>query len=192
MNTGITLGIIAGIGYAIAYLDYNRGVFRGHTQPNAATWAIWSAICLLSASSYLFATGDYWKCILPGINIVMCIGTFVLSLACGKFRKLDTINWIALLIGLSGGLVWIVFKSASHANLIVQCAITVGFIPTWRSIWATPSCEHPRPWWIWSSAYFLSIFVVILRWNGNSVDLVYPIANTFLHGSIPIICYLRR
>lgn len=191
MELSIILSTQAGLGYCLAYLDYNRGVLTGETKPNGATWAIWSAIAVVSTGSYFAASGDFWKSLLPILNIVLCIGTFVLALITGKFKKLDVTDWIALGLGLIAAVVWGVYKSATYANLIVQVAIMVGFIPTWRAIWKTPSCEHPRPWWIWDISYCISAVVVILRWENQWIDLVYPINCIVLHASVPILCSLR-
>src|SRR5690242_5709189 len=118
MELSIILSTMAGFGYMLAYLDYNRGVLKGVTKPNGATWAIWSAIAVVSTGSYFAATGDFWKSLLPILNIVLCIGTFVLALIAGKFKKLDVTDWIALGIGFIAAVVWGVYKSATYANLI--------------------------------------------------------------------------
>jgi len=144
LNTSIILALLSGLGTTLAYLDYNRVVLKGETKPNGATWAIWSAIALISTSSYFAASGDVWKSIIPFANILLCIGTFVLALMCGKFKRLDVTDWYALAIGIVAVVVW-KMTTATYANLIVQVAIIIGFIPTWKNVWRTPSCEKPRP-----------------------------------------------
>lgn len=185
MNISIILALLSGLGTTLAYLDYNRVVLKGETKPNGATWAIWSTIALISSSSYFASTGDFWKSIIPLLNIVLCIGTFVLALMGGKFKKLDVTDWFALAIGIAAIVVW-KLTTASCANLIVQVAIIIGFIPTWHGIWKSPSHEKPRPWWIWCVSYGIAGIVVILRWKGQWIDLVYPWLCVFLHASIPI------
>ena len=186
MNMGIILAIISGLGTALAYLDYNRVVLKGETKPNGATWAIWSTIALVSTSSYFASTGDVWKSIIPFANIFLCIGTFVLALIVGKFKKLDFTDWSALTIGIIAAIVW-KLTTAAYGNLIVQVAIIIGFIPTWCGVWKTPSCEKPRPWWIWCVSYGIAGVVVIMRWRGQRIDLVYPWLCVFLHASVPLV-----
>ena len=186
MNVSIILGLLSGLGTTLAYLDYNRVVLSGETKPNGATWAIWSAIALISSSSYLASTGDFWKSIIPLVNILLCIGTFVLTLVGGKFKKLDVTDWCALAIGIVATVVW-KLTTASYANLIVQAAIIIGFIPTWHGVWQNPSLEKPRPWWIWSLSYSVAGIVVIMRWKGQWIDLVYPWLCVPLHASVPLV-----
>jgi len=183
---GIILALISGLGTTLAYLDYNRVVLKGETKPNGATWAIWSAIALISASSYFASTGDFWKSIISLLNIILCIGTFVLALMGGKFKKLDATDWCALAIGIIATIVW-KLTTASYANLIVQVAIIIGFIPTWHGVWKSPSREKPRPWWIWCISYGIAGIVVIIRWKHQWIDLVYPVLCVFLHASVPLV-----
>lgn len=191
MSASIILAILSGLGTTLAYLDYNRVVLSGETKPNGATWAIWSAIALISSSSYLASTGDFWKSIIPLVNILLCIGTFVLALVSGKFKKLDVTDWCALAIGIVATLVW-KLTTASYANLIVQAAIIIGFIPTWHGVWQNPSREKPRPWWIWSISYCIAGIVVIMRWKGQWIDLVYPWLCVPLHASVPLVGIISK
>jgi len=191
MENAVVISLISGIGFSLAYLDYNRNIFTGKTKPNGATWAIWSAVAVVSAGSYFKASGDFWKSLLPIINIVLCVGTFVLSLIKGKFNKLSRFDWIALGIGLFAVVVWALRKSATDANLIVQLALMIGFVPIWRSILKSPSCEHPRPWWTWVICYSLLVVVIVMRWRGHVIDLVYPINCIIVHASVPILSYIK-
>lgn len=189
MDLSKWLGIISGLVFAVAYLDYNREVLRRKITPNGATWAIWAVIALISASSYITSVGDFWKSIISILNILLCIGTFVLVLLGGAFTRLDKTDLIALAIGLCAAVVWVVWRSATQANLIVQVAIAIGFATTWRGIWRGATHERPRPWWLWTGCYLLLTLVIILRWKGQWTDLVYPINCFWLHASVPILAY---
>src|SRR5690349_18478980 len=127
---GIILALLSGVICALAYLDYIRKVLGGKTVPNGATWAIWSAVALVNFATYVTASGDIWKGIVPLTNIALCVTTFILALSCGKFRKLDLPDWIALVLALNAVVVW-ELSTAAYANMIAQPAIAIGFIPTW-------------------------------------------------------------
>ncbi len=188
MSPAVLASILAGVCYLTAYLDYNRGVFSGRIKPNAATWAIWTAIALVSAGSYLSSSGDVWKSMLPLVNIVPCTGTFVLALCTGKFEKLSRLDWAACVLAILAGAVWAACGSAATANLIVQAAIIIGFIPIWKTVWRTPSHEHARPWWLWAFSYSISVAVVVWRWTGHWIDLVSPLNCVLLHSSVAFLC----
>lgn len=191
MRLSIFVGSLAGFCYLLAYADYNRGIFSGRIKPNGATWGIWSMIAVLSAGSYFTVSGDFWKSILQIVNILPCIGTFLLALFAGKFQKLGLTDWLASLITVLAVGVWAICKSAAWTNVIVQGAIVIGFIPIWRSVWTAPSLEHRRPWVLWTISYSLAAAVVVLRWNGQWIDLVSPLNCIVLHASVPVLCSLR-
>lgn len=192
MQTSQILAIASGIAYTLAYLDYNRQVIKGATRPNSATWLIWSVIAIVSTTSYLKASGDVWKSVIPLLNIGLCMATFVLAVCLKKFKRPDMMDFVALAIGVTAALVWKQYGSAKYANLIVQFAVLAGFVPTWRGILKDPTCEQARPWIIWTVGYILAVIVVILRWNGQWIDIVYPTNCVLLHTSIPIIGKIRQ
>ena len=181
------LAVGSGVAYTAAFIDYNRKMLKGQTSPSAMTWLIWSIVCLVGTPSYLKSTGDYWKSIIPLLNIALCVGTTVVLFWLRKFKRPDKWDYVALALGVIAVFVWIHYGSAKYANLIVQLAIIAGFVPTWRAIRIDPTCEQPRAWWIWTIGYFLAFLVVILRWNNQAIDVVYPINTTVLHMSVPIL-----
>lgn len=187
MQTGKILALASGAAYSLAYLDYNRQVLKGATKPNGATWLIWSVIAAVSAGSYLQASGDVWKSVIPIINIGLCLATFILAVWLKKFQRPDPMDFIALALGVVAVAVWKYGGSAMDANLIIQFAILCGFIPTWRALLKNPGCEQPRPWWMWAAGYFLAGLVVIFRWHNQWSDLIYPVNCVLLHSSVPIL-----
>ena len=192
VQTSKILAIASGVAYTLAYFDYNRQVIKGATKPNGATWLIWSIIAAVSTTSYLKASGDVWKSVIPIINIALCLATFILAVCLKKFQRPDPMDFIALLLGVVAVAVWKQYGSAKDANLIVQLAILSGFIPTWRTILKNPGCEQPRPWWMWAAGYFLAGVVVLVRWNNQWSDLIYPINCVLLHSSVPLLGVARR
>jgi len=182
----IFLAIISGLGHTWAYVDYNKKVATGKTTPNGATWAIWATLALASSTSYVTASGDFWKSIISIINVVLCIWTFVGSLCKGKFKEPDVMELVALFLGVLSIIVWKA-SDAANANIVVQIAIIFGFVPTWRAVCQKHQCEHPKPWWIWSMSYCVATLVVYLRWRGQWIDLLYPVNCALLHASVPLL-----
>lgn len=192
MHTSEIFAVASGVAYTLAYLDYNRQVIKGATKPNSATWFIWSVIAIVNTTSYLKATGDAWKGIIPLLNFGLCLATFIVAACFRKFERPDVMGFAALTIGLIAALMWNQYGSAKYANLIVQAAVLAGFFPTWRGLLDDPTREQPRPWWTWATGYIFALTVVILRWKGQPYDLVYPINCILLHTSVPLIASLRK
>ncbi len=187
MDITLWFGVIAGLMHVTAFVLYNKQMLRGTSVPNAATWTLWAFLTVLNVSSYAAMSGDLVKSILPAASSLACIATFFFSLYKGKLSRIDTWDGIALAIGAVSGIVWWWYKSATYANLILQLSVAISFVPTYRGVWRNPSVEKAFPWYLWSSAYILSIVVIILRWNGQYVDLVYPINCLFLHLAVGLL-----
>lgn len=191
-DLSIGLSIVAGLLYAIGYMFYYRNILKNDPKPNPVSWGIWAALSLLSTGSYFTATGDWWKNVIPLMNIALCFGAFVLLVIHAKRKKLTWVDWTAIIMGIVVIVVWISSKSALQANMLVQVVIIIGFIPTWKNVWSEPRSEQRTPWLIWTTSFFIATIVVLLRWKeGHWYDLVYPINCVVLHLSVPVICRLR-
>jgi len=191
MNSAVSLSAFAGLLHILAFALYNRQMLQGTSQPNTATWTLWTFLTVLNVSSYAVMSGDWVKTILPLASSIACIFTFFFSLFKGKLSKVDPWDGLALGIGVISGLVWRHYKSATYANLILQASVAVSFVPTYRGVWKNPLKEKTLPWYIWSSAYILSIAVITLRWKGQYQDLVYPINCLILHAVVGLLTKRR-
>ena len=185
------LGIGAAVIHTIAYLYYNKDVIKGTRKPNGPTWAIWSAIAILSATSYFAIVGDWAKSVLSFVNILSCTATFILALVLKRFARPDKIDYVALILGLAAAVVWWWYKSALYANLILQLAIIVGFIPTLRLVWKSPRSEQPGPWLIWTLGYAILVVTITMRWRGQWYDLIYPINSIIFHTAVAALSIAR-
>lgn len=192
MKLDIVLAIFTSFLHIIGYIVYNYQVMRGSSKPNTATWFLWSLITILNFTSYNIASGDWVKSLLPTIGALMVITTFLLILFRGKFSKLNKFDNLALVAGLISVLVWWQFNSAVYANLILQIAILIGFVPTYLGVLRNPKNEKPLPWLIWSAVYVLGTIIVLLRWNGQYIDIIYPLVTGLMAHSGVALLSLRK
>lgn len=191
-NTAVFLGILAGALHLVAFGIYNRQIFKGTSKPNAATWTLWAILTVLNFTSYKAMSGDWVKSFLPTASSLACVATFVVALFKGKLSRLNIYDSAALFIGLVAAGAWWYFNSATSANLIMQVAVLISFVPTYRGVWQDPKTEKALPWFIWSSAYILSIAVVVMRWQGQYQDLVYPVNCLILHAVVGVLARRRK
>lgn len=192
MPIDLLLSVTAGVLHLIAFAVYNRQMIAGASVPNTATWTLWTFLTVLNVSSYQAMSADWVKSILPGLSSLACILTFMFAVWKGKLSKLDLLDATVLAIGVISGFVWWYYQSAMYANLILQGAVALSFVPTLRGVWNDPSCEKALPWWIWSSAYIFLIAVVMIRWNNQYADLAYPTNGLVLHGLVAIFVLRKR
>jgi hypothetical protein len=178
LKTALILTLITSSVQIIGFVIYDWQAFRKMSKPNVASWALWAVITVLNFTSYRSMSGDWMKSLLPTVSSAFCILTFVVAfLKGGKLSKLNKFDTAALALGTMATLTWYFLQSATYANLIIQAAVLIGFVPTWR----TAKTERRLPWFIWTTAYVLGVIVVVLRWSGHWQDLVYPVMCMFAH-----------
>lgn len=187
MTLEVILGIVAGLIHIVAFAIYHRQMLLGTSRPNRATWTLWVFISTLNCISYIAMSRDVIKGLLPIASTIACIVVFVVSLFKGKLSKLNLGDQVALMLGFVSIFVWWGYRSATYANLLLQVCIVISFIPTIHGVWEDPKNEKALPWFIWSSAYILTIIVVFLRWQGQYQDFVYPINCLLVHGGVGIL-----
>ena len=80
------------------------------------------------------------------------------------------------------------FRSKLNANLVANVAHAMAFIPTLRGLWHGRKKEKALFWFVWAGAFFFGdVVVVILRWQGNPVDLISPITIVLLHIAVGLL-----
>ena len=78
-----------------------------------------------------------------------------------------------------------------YANFMIQVAVAIGFIPTYRMVWHQPQKERVRPWLLWTLAYAVFTLAVSLVKPGQWQALVYPINLLLLHPVVVVLILIR-
>lgn len=180
--------ILAGVAAALeisAITLYVLSVLKKTISPRIASWSIWIPIAILNAASYVTFSRDFIKSIVPVLSALGGVATLVLLFVRARSHevdlRLDVFDKSALTIGLGAVAVWWYLHSAVYANLILQASVTIGFLPTYRGLLKNPKNEQPLPWAVWAVGHALAAVIVILRWNGQYTELVYPAWSSLLH-----------
>ena len=187
----IILGVCAGILQVTGYFSYFKKIGIGRVKPNAASWGIWAFGAVLESSSYVFASGDWVKNMLP---IACSISAVVLFLAClrgGHFERLTRFEWFLAVLDCLAIFIWWRYESAVYANLFLVITAVISFVPLFVDVWNDPMVEDSRPWVIWTIAYTVLAVVVMLRWE-KWEDIVYPGIFIILHAVVAVLALDKR
>lgn len=171
----LIVGITHVFGYYLYYLTVKDGV-----KPNTTSWSIWTFGSLINLFSYSELTGDWYKNVLPIACSVSCIILYIALFYKGKFRKLNAINYVTILIDIIATLLWFITDSALIGNIALQVSTIISFAPIIREIYDEDENEKPLPWLLWSIAYSLDLVVIFFRWEKWG-DVVYPAVCFILH-----------
>lgn len=181
MKTDKVLSVLAGLLSISAFCLYNQKILTGAAHPNITSWGLWAFMTVLNFTSYQAMSRDWLKNIVPTIGSIMCILTFIVTLYQGEWKAFERSDIFVLVIGVTASFLWWGLKSPTVANLMLQVGLSIGFIPTIRSVWYQPANEHALCWFMWTLSFVLQATVVIMRWKGKKADLVYSVNCTWLH-----------
>ena len=180
-------GILAGILQLVATAPYLRDVLRGSTQPQRATWGIWTTLGLVVFSSQ-WASGASWSLVLTVGQVVSCGTIFVLSLrrGVGGASRFE----LALLgIAALGVVGWQLAGNPAVAtcSVVVADLIAVGLMlpKTYRQ----PRSETLETYLIGVVSTVFALFAV-----GAATPslLIYPLYVLAADSAVAAVIYLRR
>ena len=187
----IALGVTAGLLQLIGYFYYVKKINIGRVKPNTASWSIWAFGAVLESTSYIFATGDWVKNILPIACALSAVFIFLYCLRYGHFNWPTRFEWSLVVLDCIAILIWWYYSSAVYANLYLVLTAVISFIPIIWHVWKDPMVEDALPWFVWTGAYSVLAVVVLLRWE-KWEDLVYPAVFAVLHVIIAVLALDRR
>lgn len=172
------LGIVAGILALVGYIPYIASIIKGKTQPNKATWFIWTLVGGLLAFSYV-AEGDKYSIWLPLGYFLGPLITAILSLRYG-YSKWSTLDKICIVAAVISILPWLLSKDASLTLIINVFIDSAGAIPTVVKTFREPETEDFTAWLIFAIANTIQLFAISF-WN---VAAIYPVYLFILAGTI--------
>jgi hypothetical protein len=168
----------------LAFVLYNLRNSAGQTHPNVSSWAVWAFITILNFTSYKKMTGDWVKSVLPTVDSAMCIITALLAFHTGSIRGLSGTDQACFWLGVTAGVGWWIFKSANFAQVLLEIALVVGFIPTFVGVWHQPSVEPYQSWFLWTGSFVAQFYTVKYTWRGAKIDFLYPVNMAVFHCAV--------
>ena len=195
MNFSLAIAMVSGMVNLSGFAFYFLHIHKGRATPNLSSWGLWAVIQILNLLSYRLMTGDDVKTVLPLVSSVINVLTFVWAFAKrnqqASMKQLTLLEYICLTIACVSMLMWWKTKSATIANLFLQLALAMGYIPTAAEVLKDPQKEKPVSWFLWGVSYIHTAMVVVLRWKGDVQDGVYPILGLICNWGICFIA-LRK
>jgi hypothetical protein len=176
------IGVTAGVLAFVAFIPYIASIIKGKTKPQRTTFAIWSAISLVTLFSY-FATGARETIWVALVYAVLQISVFALSFkyGMGGFGKLDITCLSGAFIGI---IFWIVTDNPAIALYVSIAAELLGWIPLLKKTYSQPETENTLSWVIGAIAACLNLFALTtLRFD----IALYPIYVVISEGLVALL-----
>jgi hypothetical protein len=80
--------------------------------------------------------------------------------------------------------IWLVFRDAFWAHMLVVAAVPVSFWPTWSSVWRDRSRERSPAWGLWTFGDLAVLFVTVRGHAPGFAELAYVVVEFLCHASV--------
>ncbi len=173
---------------ALAFLPYIRDTLTGVTQPERASWLIWSVLGTISFFSQVHegALTSLW---FTGTQVTITIVIFLLSVRLGHGQYLSQGNKRLYAIAAMGLLSWHISDSAIYALVIAIGISLLGAAKTVAKAYRYPNTETVSTWLI---ALLASVFGVASVGQSDAVLLAYPVYLVTVYTAISLAILTGR
>ncbi len=178
----IAAGFVAVAFALVAFWIYNRN----GSKINTGTWSILAIGDTLDLASYAGMTETWWKDMVPMTFAVGSIITFRYALARKRFSWPDPFDWFIVGSDVLIIAIWVLFTSATEANLLHQATTLIAFVPMYRGLISGREKENQLPWLLWSLSFTFFLLSIVLhteKWE----EVVYPVVGLWTHFIIYIL-----
>ena len=172
----------------VAFSHYIRDTLTLQTQPQRASWLIWSTLSLIAFYTQITegATTSLW---FIGAQFACTFSIFMLSIWYGSGSYLSRRNITIFAAASFGLLLWYASDDASYALIMTITISAIGGYATITKAYRAPESETFSTWVLLAAASICGIASVgALDW----VYLAYPVYLFGLYGSIVIAVVLGR
>ncbi|MEM9343131.1 MAG: hypothetical protein AAGA87_08810 [Pseudomonadota bacterium] len=180
--------MVSGALSAVAFLPYILDTLRRQTQPERASWLIWSVLSTIAFFSQVYegATTSLWfVAVQVSGTILVCLLSVKRGVG-GFMRRSD--RWILIAAAL-GLMLWYFTSSAAYALAVTISISLLGGSVTVLKAYFEPRTETFSTWVLFLIASALALFSVgELDW----VLLAYPMYLTTLYGAIVLAMVIGR
>lgn len=186
MDIALVLGII--LAHMLGYTFYVRGMVKNKITPNTTTWSLFVFSVILDIPTYFngVETEALIKSVLPVVDCVGVLVVWTVAFRCGKFERPD--QWDTL-VAVCQTLTIIIWKiaGAMNANLMLQVATMIAFIPVVRGVYTGKEVERPMPWMFMSIAYGLEAVIVYVHPHHGWKEYAYPLVCFVCHFVVGVL-----
>lgn len=152
------IGAIAGTLALTQAIPFIISIFRGHTRPERATYAIWSTVNIILLLSYVAAGATSTA----GVAIAYALTTlfvFVISIkkGAGGFNHFDI---ACMALALVGVVLWVNTSNPVYALYFSILVKALGLLPTVVKAYYRPDSENKLSWAMCAAASILNMFAI--------------------------------
>jgi hypothetical protein len=167
-----------------AYGVYLLGLRRQIVQPNRASWLIWSASASLEALTYYAVNPGAPQGWVFLLSAICCIAVTVALWRRSTWAPPTNTESLCMAACLAALILWVAFREAFWAHMLVVVAVPISFWPTWASVWKDRSRERSPAWGLWTIGDLATLFVAVRAGGTGADELAYILVELACHASV--------
>lgn len=173
------------IGFSFAgYATYLIGLRRELVEPNRASWLIWSAATTLEALTYAAVNPGAPQGWVFALSSVACILVTLGIWRRSSWAAPSPTETFCIAASLSALILWLAFREAFWAHMLVVLAVPVSFWPTWASVWTDRNRERSPAWGLWTFGDLATLLIAVRTTQPGVAELGYVIVEFLCHASV--------
>ena len=176
----VAFGLMSGLLSLFAYAPYIRDTLAGRTQPQRASWLIWSVLGSIAFLSQVYeeAGSSLW---FAGVQVGGTIAVFLLSIRRGVGGFADGKDCLVLTYAAAGLVLWYATENAAYALAITIGISLLGGAVTVAKAYRAPESETVSTWFL---SFVASCCAILAVGAVDWVLLAYPLYLFTLNGAI--------
>jgi hypothetical protein len=183
---GLDIWFLLAVGFSFSgYAVYLSGLRRQQVQPNRASWLIWSAATGLEALTYAAVNPGAPQGWVFAISAVACAAVTLGIWRRSSWAPPSDSESFCIAVCMIALVVWLVFREAFWAHMLVIAAVPVSFWPTWASAWRDRSRERSPAWGLWTIGDLATLLVTVRgATQPGFAELAYVVVEFMCHASV--------
>ena len=182
---GLDIWFVLAIGLSFAgYAVYLLGLRRQTVQPNRASWLIWAAATSLEALTYAAVNPGAPQGWVFALSALACITVTIAIWRRSSWAPPSPSETFCIAASLTALLLWLVFREAFWAHMLVVAAVPVSFWPTWASAWADRARERSPAWGLWTFGDLATLLIAVRGAELGLAELGYIVVELLCHASV--------
>lgn len=167
-----------------AYAVYLVGLRRHTVRPNRASWLIWSAATAMEALTYAAVNPGAPQGLVFAVSAVACVAVTLSLLRRSHWAMPSQTEALCIFACVTALIVWLVFREAFWAHMLVVVAVPISFWPTWASVWKDRSSERSPAWGLWTFGDFATLMVTVRGHEPGFAELAYVVVEFLCHAAV--------
>ncbi|MDP5280704.1 SET domain-containing protein-lysine N-methyltransferase [Sphingomonas sp. DG1-23] len=182
---GLDIWFVLAIGLSFAgYAVYLLGLRRQTVRPNRASWLIWAAATALEALTYAAVNPGAPQGWVFALSALACIAVTIALWHRSAWAPPSPSETFCIAASLTALLLWVVFREAFWAHMLVVAAVPVSFWPTWASVWDDRSRERSPAWGLWTFGDLATLLIAVRGPELGLAELGYILVELLCHASV--------